>query len=91
MANITADFMEDYLWDDMYGGFFRSTQTNWNLPETAKNTSKYTLDNSWAAIALIKLYNITKSNIDEFTSRAIRLYLLIPFTHSIPNNNTKQG
>ncbi|TFF86291.1 MAG: hypothetical protein EU551_01985, partial [Promethearchaeota archaeon] len=60
MANITSDIMELYLWDPAYDGFYNSTYNNWTIPNNNRNTSKYTLENSWAALAFTELYSVSK-------------------------------
>ncbi|MHA1252038.1 MAG: hypothetical protein ACTSRP_18770, partial [Candidatus Helarchaeota archaeon] len=78
MANITAKTLISKMWDSLYGGFYKWAYANWSLPNAPHNTSKYTLDNSWAIISLIKLYNLSK-NITNYYYAENALQFLITY------------
>ncbi|MBD3229014.1 MAG: hypothetical protein GF329_12565 [Candidatus Lokiarchaeota archaeon] len=90
MANKTASELIDNLWDPVYNGFYRQTYSNWSLPNSDSNTSKYTLDNSWASIALTELYNLTHDSEHYYYSEAA-LQFLITYMGNITSNLVIKG
>ncbi|MHA1798603.1 MAG: hypothetical protein ACTSVY_09165 [Candidatus Helarchaeota archaeon] len=52
IANSTFDYLNTYLWDDQYFGFFHYTNDTYY-----ENTSKYLESNAMVILALMELYN----------------------------------
>ncbi|MHA1271378.1 MAG: hypothetical protein ACTSPY_16410 [Candidatus Helarchaeota archaeon] len=90
MANLTAQLIQTNLWDYQEGGFYRSALPNWTLPKIDTNTTKYTLDNSWAIIALMELYNFS-GNIVNYYYADKALHFLITFMGNQTTSLTTPG
>ncbi|MHA1311399.1 MAG: AGE family epimerase/isomerase [Candidatus Helarchaeota archaeon] len=90
MANTTAQVLQNHLWDDKYGGFYRKTYSNWSFPQIKYNMTKFLEYNSWAVLALMDLFNTSKNKMHYYYIETT-LHFLITYMGNHTTSLTTPG